>query len=250
MRDAMLKDARDARLRGPLYPERPETGRFDGGGILVSYDLALPLEKNDWRLLSRREESRVSMSQGDDPDVALLRRCQAGDESAYVELLARYQERAYWIAYNMIHDAEEARDLAQEAFVRVFRSVQAYDPRRKFYTWLYRIVLNLAIDHLRKRSTVPATTVESAVLSARFEGGALPERSLEERELGSRIESVLAQLPSKYRAVILLRDIDGLSCKEIARIVGSTHATVRWRLHKARQLFREQWEKRFARERS
>jgi RNA polymerase sigma-70 factor, ECF subfamily len=216
----------------------------------VAHDFAIALNEKKWRVLAHPEERRASMADAQDPDVDVLRRCQSGDESAYRELVERYQKRAFWIAYNMIHDVEESRDLAQEAFVRVFRSIHTYDPARSFYTWLYRIVMNLAIDHLRKRAGDKSTAVEGLVLSENVPGGKAPERTLQERELGDRIETVLAQLPTKYRAVILMRDVDEMSCKHIAKIVGCTHATVRWRLHKARKLFREMWERRYAREQS
>ncbi len=211
-------------------------------------EIAITLDDGNWRSLVRREALLPSMARADKPDnldLETLRGCQAGDESAYRELLGRYQKKAFWIAYNMIHDAEEARDIAQEAFVRVFRSIGSYDPDRNFYTWLYRIVMNLAIDRLRKRSVDRSLAVENGVLSERIPGGSGPERTLQQHELSEHIESVLARLPSKYRAVIVLRDIDQLSCKDIAKITKCTHATVRWRLHKARKLFREQWEKRY-----
>ena len=150
----------------------------------MAHELAIALQEKEWRVLAHPERRQASMAQAQDADIDVLRRCQAGDESAYRELLERYQKRAFWIAYNLIHDVEESRDLAQEAFVRVFRSIHSYDPSRSFYTWLYRIVMNLAIDHLRKRSADKSTAVESQILSENFAGGAMPDRTLQDRELG------------------------------------------------------------------
>jgi RNA polymerase sigma-70 factor (ECF subfamily) len=174
-------------------------------------------------------------------DVDLVKRCQGADETAYEALVERYRRRAYWVAFHMVGDAEEAWDITQEAFLRVFRNIHSFDLDRNFHTWLYRIVSNLCIDSLRKRSGEKAVEVED--LNEFIPGGARPEAVLANRELSTEIEQCLQQLPPRYRSVIVLRDINELSCKEIAKIVGCTHATVRWRLHRARKMFRALWEK-------
>ncbi len=174
-------------------------------------------------------------------DVDLVKRCQDDDETAYEALVSRYRRRAYWVAFHMVGDAEEAWDITQEAFLRVFRAIHTFDLDRNFHTWLYRIVSNLCIDALRKRSGDRAAGVED--LSEFIPGGPRPESELANRELSREIEQCLQELPARYRSVIVLRDINELSCKEIAKIVGCTHATVRWRLHRARKMFRALWEK-------
>jgi len=187
----------------------------------------------------RAREAAVDSTE--DPE--LVARAQQRDEAAFHALVARYAKRAYWIAFHLVADEEDALDVAQEAFIRVFRAISSFDPRYKFSTWLYRIVTNLAVDLLRKRGAAKRLSLEE--VGDLRAGTSSPREDLERSELRTRVDAVLADLPAKYRAIIVFRDIEGLSSKEIARIVGSTHATVRWRLHRARSLFRRAWEQRF-----
>lgn len=186
-------------------------------------------------------EAALPTDATDDRD--LIARAQTGEEEAFHVLVERYKKRAYWVAYNLLGDEDDARDVAQEAFIRVFRSIASFDPRYKFYTWLYRIVTNLAVDALRKRGNQRRVSIDD--LGEVRSGDAGPHDGLERAELKERVNAVLAELPPKYKAVIVLREIEGFSSKEIAGMVGSTHATVRWRLHRARSLFRDAWERRF-----
>lgn len=176
-------------------------------------------------------------------DGDLVARAQEGSEEAFRGLVERYKKRAYWVAYHLLNNDEEAHDVAQEAFIRVFRSLDRFDPRYKFYTWLYQIVTNLSIDALRKRQSRRAVALDDVGEMGDDEPGA--HDRLEKVELKERVAAILDLLPPKYKAVIALREIEGLSSKEIAGIVGSTHATVRWRLHRARALFRVAWEERY-----
>jgi RNA polymerase sigma-70 factor (ECF subfamily) len=179
-----------------------------------------------------------------DDDRELIRRAQAGEEPAFRDLVERYKKRAYWIAYHMVGNEDEAYDIAQEAFIRVFKSISRFKLEYKFYTWLYQIVHRLAIDALRKRPQGGRRVSMEEVGDVRARGRG-PHGDLEALEVKDRGHAVLGELPPKYRTVIVLREIEGLSSKEIAKIVGSTHATVRWRLHRARSLFRDAWELRF-----
>jgi len=209
----------------------------------MSNDLSIAVDGFEWRSILGAGAAAAPAGTGIDRDAALVERCRAGDEVAYRALVERYQKKAYWIAYDMLGDKEEALDVAQEAFVRVFRSIDRFDTSRKFTTWLYRIVSNLCIDALRKIPKQRAISLES--IGDTIPRGEIPSEALERTELGRQIEQILAVLPSKYRLMIVLRDLEGHSCKEIARIVGCSHANVRWRLHKARKLFQEYWERRF-----
>ncbi len=173
-------------------------------------------------------------------EVALLRRCQEGDAEAFRELVERYQRRTYWIAFHMLGNYETAREISQEAFVRVFRNVARFDIRKNFYTWLYQIVVNLSIDRMRKMSH--ARTVGLETLGGIADPLPPPAESGEKADLRRRVHGALDRLPPKYKAVLTLRDIQGFSCQEISEIVGCTNATVRWRLHRARRLFRGLWE--------
>ncbi len=178
----------------------------------------------------------------DPAEVAIIQRCQKGDEAAFRELMERYQRRTYWIAHNMLNSYERAQDIAQEAFIRVFRNIAKFDTKKNFYTWLYQIVVNLCIDQMRKLSH--QRTVDFDGIGGIEDDDELktPEGATGREELRGRVQKSLDKLPPKYKAVLTLRDIQGMSCEEIAEIVGCTNATVRWRLHRARRLFRDIWE--------
>jgi len=168
-----------------------------------------------------------------------IERARYADEAAFAALVGKYQERAIAIARHFVQNDEAARDVAQEAFLRVHRNLHRYDPRRRFYTWFYRIVVHLAIDGTRRSGRVRDLLRERA-----REPQPLPEApslGLERDDLRSQVERVLAELPLKYRELLLLRDAEGFTSKEISEISGANHATVRWRLHRARNLFREAW---------
>jgi len=174
-------------------------------------------------------------------DKELVRACQKGDMRAFETLVNRYQKKVYWIAYNFVGDAEDATDLAQEAFIRVYKSIDRFDQKYNFYTWLYRIVVNLSIDLLRKRKKHEAVSLDDFPVDPEVEMN--PGRPADNAELKDQIEKVLNALPAKYKAVIVLRDVQELACEEIAKIIGCTNATTRWRLHKAREMFKERWER-------
>jgi RNA polymerase sigma-70 factor (ECF subfamily) len=170
-------------------------------------------------------------------------RCQSGDCSAFRCLVERYEERALRVAYHLVGQAEDAQDIVQDAFVRVFRALGSFRVGRRFYTWFYQIVLHLAIDHLRRRR-------EHAGVSEEISSG-LPAEEPEPLERLSRDESaekvrrLLDRLSPRERAILVLRDIEGLTSKEIAEIIHSNHATVRWWLYLARKQFRAEWERRY-----
>lgn len=175
-------------------------------------------------------------------DAEIIRHCQQNDQRAYAALVEKYQDRAFWVAYNMVGNAEEARDVIQEAFVRVFRAIQRFDFNMSFYTWLYRIVSNLSIDHLRKmKRRRPVRLDDLGDKASEFAEHESPSARLEESEVKREVHAVLDMLPPHYKTVIVLRDLEGLSCKEIAAVTGASHPTVRWRLHTARKLFKEKW---------
>ena len=174
-------------------------------------------------------------------DADLVHRALDGEEDAFSALVARYQRKAFWIAFHVLGRVEDARDVTQEGFVRVYRSLHKFDFRRNFYTWFYRIVMNLAIDQLRKNRSARAASLDDF-------GDGLPgnqEASVpaERNETRGMVWHVLDRLDKKFKSVLVLRDIHGMSCREIAPILKVTHATVRWRLHRGRQIFRDHWER-------
>jgi RNA polymerase sigma-70 factor (ECF subfamily) len=177
-------------------------------------------------------------------DAELVRRTLAGQHDPFAALVARYQKRAFWVAFHVVGRVEDARDVTQEAFVRLFRSLAKYDFSRSFYTWFYRIVMNLAIDSLRKCRSARASSVDDLLFGMPDAREAHGSELMERDERHSQVWAVLERLDAKFRAVLVLRDIHGLSCREIAPILKVTHATARWRLHRGRRAFREHWERR------
>ena len=180
-------------------------------------------------------------------DHALIRRAQGGDERAFAELVERHRSRAWRVARGLVGSEEDAQDLVQEAFLRVFRSLSSFDFSHGFTTWLYRIVTNLAIDHLRKRRAAISTTApteDDGDLDLADEIGPAPSSFLERADLAREVQACLETLAPHFQSVLRLREMEGLPCTEIARIVGATHVTVRWRLHRGRKLFQEEWERR------
>jgi RNA polymerase sigma-70 factor (ECF subfamily) len=180
-------------------------------------------------------------------DHALIRRAQAGDEGAFAELVEKHRARAWRVARGLVGSEEDAQDLVQEAFLRVFRSLSTFDFTHGFTTWLYRIVTNLAIDHLRKRRAAISTTAaneDDGDLDLADEVGPAPSALLESADLAQEVQACLETLAPHFQSVLRLREMEGLACTEIARIVGATHVTVRWRLHRGRKLFQEEWERR------
>ncbi|MCA8979475.1 MAG: sigma-70 family RNA polymerase sigma factor, partial [Planctomycetes bacterium] len=180
-------------------------------------------------------------------DHALVRRAQEGEEAAFAELVALYEKRAWRVARNMVPGDEDARDLVQEAFLRVFRNLDRFDYKHAFSTWLYRIVSNLSIDHLRRRRRTQSTSPvdeDEAGIDLIDEDAPAPSAALESSETQDEVRACLESLAPHFQSVLVLRELEGLPCTEIAEIVGATHVTVRWRLHRGRKLFQEEWERR------
>ncbi|MFT4540282.1 MAG: RNA polymerase sigma-70 factor (ECF subfamily) [Planctomycetota bacterium] len=177
-----------------------------------------------------------------------IREAQAGDEQAFASLVRRYQARALRVARNMLPQDEDARDLVQEAFMRVFRNLSKFNFKNEFGTWLYRIVTNLAIDQLRKRRPSMSTSLlvddEDGEFDLEDPRDERPSDAIEALETASEVNDCLSALAPHFQSVLMLRELEGMACNDIAEIVGATHVTVRWRLHRGRKLFQDEWERR------
>ena len=172
---------------------------------------------------------------------ALIRRAQAGDREAFRQLVQAYEQRATWAVYHMIGHMEEARDIVQEGFLRVWKAFDRFDADRNFYTWFYRILHNLAVDAMRRRKVRRAASLDDV---GDLRGDApSPGHSMSQQETAAAVHAVLQTLPPAFREVMVLRELQGMSALEIARSQGANPSTVRWRLHRARHLFRESWER-------
>jgi RNA polymerase sigma-70 factor (ECF subfamily) len=177
-------------------------------------------------------------------DRALITKAQAGDMRAFQQLVERHQRRGFALALALVRDENDARELVQDAFLRVFKSLPTFQGDSSFYTWFYRIITNLGIDLLRKpgRHTMEleeerlgAEGDEAEVpYLARLDGQS-PLEMVRRREIAVRLEAALAELPSYHRAVILLREVEGLSYEEIAQAMGVSKGTIMSRLFHARQ---------------
>lgn len=175
-------------------------------------------------------------------DHELIRACLEGNTESFAALVARHEQRAFWAAYKILGDTEAARDAAQEAFLRVWRALDRFDFSMAFTTWLYRITVNLAIDHLRRNKRHKGVDIDVFRDGLADDSpGQAPGARQDHREMAHMVRAVLNTLDEKYRTVLTLRDLEGLSSKQISDITGIAHATVRWRLHVARKQFREGW---------
>jgi RNA polymerase sigma-70 factor (ECF subfamily) len=178
-------------------------------------------------------------------DRALIARAQAGDTAAFRRLVERHQRRAFAIALALVRDENDARELVQDAFLRVFKNLATFQGGSSFFTWLYRIITNLSIDLIRKpgrqTSELEPSQVDSdegADLDLPFLSrldGADPVDIVRRREIAARLQSALDALPSYHRAVIIMREIDGLSYEEMAQVLGVSKGTIMSRLFHARQ---------------
>jgi len=198
---------------------------------------------------ARAEAPETGASENRRVDHDLVRRAQTGDEAAFASLVQRHQRRAWRVARNLVPRDEDADDIVQEAYLRVFKSLERFDFDYGFTTWLFRIVTNLAIDHLRKRRPIGIGASgddeeDGPGFEPEDERIERPDEALLRDERATLVRECIDSLAPHFRSVMVLRELDGLPCAEIADIVGATHVTVRWRLHRGRKLFQDEWERR------
>ena len=179
-----------------------------------------------------------------DREAALVQRCAAGDESASAELVAEHQRSIVKLATNLLGDREDALDLSQEVFLRVFRTIHRFRGQSSLRTWIYRIAVNQARNRhrfWRRRHRADQVSLDQHVAAHGdvFSGvGPTPERVLAQKELAGRLYDALERLPFDQRTAIVLREVDGLSYEEIAFSLGLAVGTVKSRLTRARQALR------------
>ena len=191
---------------------------------------------------SNAKHARVAEAE---EDRALVGRARNGDTDAFRRLVERHQRRAFALAVALVRDEADARELVQEAFIRVYRSLEGFEGGSSFYTWLYRIITNLSIDLLRRPGRQAAEldldpqgapendAAPSPFLSAVEDGD--PMDVIRRREIAARLQSALDELPPYHRAVVILRELEGLSYEEMAQALGVSKGTVMSRLFHARQ---------------
>ncbi len=179
---------------------------------------------------------------GDPPDeAAVLARARQGDTKAFDELITRHRQRIYMHAYHMLRSEDDAVEIAQETFIRAWKSLARFDGKASFSSWLYRIATNAVIDLCRRRKSHPEVEVENGPMKVDAasrttpHGGEEPGLSVDRAEIRRRIEAALLELSPEHRAVVVLKEIDDLSYEEIAARVGCSMGTVMSRLHYARK---------------
>jgi RNA polymerase sigma-70 factor (ECF subfamily) len=180
-------------------------------------------------------------------EASLIRAAQRGDQDAFERLVRAYDHSVLRIAMNLLRSPEEARDVYQEAFLKVYRNLQSFRFDCSFHTWLYRIVTNICLDHLRRRKVrkEESTVVETSEglvdrVSQLEEEGAHsnPERQMWNRELAGRIDGALSALTPRERAVFELRHYEGLRLRAIGEIIGTTEEAAKNCLFRATQKMR------------
>ena len=189
-------------------------------------------------------QTEAPLAKVDVSELDLIKQCQAGQTEAFDQLVIRYRTRVFAMIYNMVHNEQDAWDLAQESFLKAWRSIGRFRGRSSFYTWIYRIVMNVTIDWLRKKQVKGAgAEFDDAIALKEIEpasrtvpkGDPLPHQRMERSEIRARIDKAIAQLSPEHRAVILMKETEEMQYHEIAEALGCSIGTVMSRLFYARK---------------
>jgi RNA polymerase sigma-70 factor (ECF subfamily) len=168
-------------------------------------------------------------------------RSKRGDRAAYQELVERYQKRVYAVLFGMLRNREDAMELSQDVFIKVYQRVREFEEKSSFYTWLYRIAINVAIDFRRREWKKLHDEYDDSVADQGLDEGVFqrerrnPEQFMQDRELASAIEKATGELPEEQRAVLVMREVEGMSYQEMAESMNCSIGTVMSRLFYARQ---------------
>jgi len=181
-------------------------------------------------LIELRQEVSVKASQRSE-DLELTRRSQAGDTEAFGELVSKYSTKIFTMVYCILGDENDAWDLAQEGFLKAWRSIHRFEARSSFYTWLYSITMNLTIDSLRRKGRRQEVELDDAMPS--FLPG--PRINCERAEIREQVNAALAQLSPEHRAVVVLKEIEDMQYREIAEVLNVSMGTVMSRLFYGRK---------------
>ncbi len=199
------------------------------------------MEHRRARLKPCPPRSESTLPPADEPQ--LVARCQAGDTQAYNELVTRYRQRAFAMIYHMVRNEQDAWDLTQDGFLKAWKSIGRFRGQASFFTWLYRILMNVTIDWMRRKQIEGGTEFDDAVGLSNIEPAAVtaprpllqPVAQLSDKEIRARIDEAIRRLSPEHRTVITLREIDGLEYQEIAEAMECSIGTVMSRLFYARK---------------
>lgn len=172
-----------------------------------------------------------------DPELELISRCQQGDRQAFNRLVMRYQNLVYNFLYRLAPRWENVDDLAQEVFIKVYRSIKQLKDRAQFKSWLHRIAVSVYLDEQRRQKKHRGRIVtDEGILDKQPDTGETPGQYMERQELYQRLQSALEQLPEEFKLAVILRDIQELSYDEIAKTLKCSIGTVRSRIFRGRRL--------------
>lgn len=178
-------------------------------------------------------------------DAVLVARAQRGDNTAFSELVRRYQDRVYNTCYRMCNHEADALDLTQTTFMRAIQAIDRFEARSSFYTWIFRIAVNLTMSHRRQRLRRPSISLDQTNGDGQWRepASAAPtvdaSQDLERHELSERLEAALARLDDEFRVAVVLRDIEEMDYATIGEIVGVPVGTVKSRIHRGRMMLRK-----------
>jgi RNA polymerase sigma-70 factor (ECF subfamily) len=188
-----------------------------------------------------------------DSDLSLVERLQCGDAAALEELIERHGSRIYRLVYQITHNEADAEEVVQDVFLAVFRKIRSFEGRAALGSWLYRVATNAALLKIRGRRADREVPLDSQLPSFLADGhragdpaylnadwSQTPEAELLSQETRNILSRVIDDLPDQYRAVLVLRDVEGLTNEEVAEAVGESVAAVKSRLHRARMVLREE----------
>ncbi|CAN5862668.1 RNA polymerase sigma factor RpoE [soil metagenome] len=179
-------------------------------------------------------------------DEELVARSMGGDLDSFNQLVLRWERPIYALAYRVIGRDEEARDVAQETFLRAFRALPGFKGQAKFSSWLYRITLNLCRDWMRKERRTPVSQAPEGIDISELAGEATPHETIEQmvgrKELGRAVSKAMATLPEEQRTAIILKEYHGLTFQEIADMLDCPLSTVKTRLYQGLSVVRKQLE--------
>ncbi len=185
------------------------------------------------------------MEESQATDELLVRRAKQGDLTAFDQLVKRHYQRIYALAFQMLGDAEDAADATQETFVKAFERLGSFRGKATFFTWLYRIAINTCKDWLRRPRPLPFSQLEEpedpSEPTLPLPAEPNPGEIWRQREQAELVWWVLRQLPEEAKTILVLCDMQGLSYSEVAEVLGIPEGTVKSRLHRARQAFKEIW---------
>lgn len=175
----------------------------------------------------------------------LIEKAQSGDVGAFTDIIRQYGSRIQAIAYQISGNSDDARDIAQEVFIRLWNSLGRFNPRFSFVTWLYRLTVNLSIDHLRQDARHRHESIEAGRTARIIDNQPRPDENAERNEFQGAIRKMTEQLSINQRRVFVLRDLQGFSIEEVAEILKCRPSTVRVHLARARSRVRDAMQKNF-----